>query len=497
MMNREQKIKKLLLRDEIEKRKCEQSYYEFVKKAFAILEPQTKFLDNWHIKYLCDEIQEEIERIARNEIKTKDINCNIPPRSLKSYIFSIMLCPWAWTRFPHLKFINSSHSKELSTEHCVEGRRLIDSDWYQKHWGGVFQLSSDQNVKSHYKNTMGGKRFSTSVKGKVTGHGADVIVTDDLMDPESADSDADRKRAIDHYMKTLFTRLNDQQVGLRINVQQRLHEEDISGVIAKHHAAKYHSIVIPAELDIEVIHPKGLQKHYVDGLFFPARFNRLFLEEAKAMGDLNYYTQFGQRPSKPGGSIFKRDDFRYYRLLPAVIDGWYMSIDATFDGKDEQKKNEPDFVVIQVWAKHGANVYWVDQIRKQMDILQTVEAIKMLCIKWPKVRQKFIEKKANGAAIITMLKGQIPGLIPFEPDKFGSKIARARAVSYVVTSGNVYVPHPDLNSEVIKFLDECTMFPNVKKDDQVDAFVQFLLNIFESYKDRLRKLLGKKQEKRK
>lgn len=481
-----------MLHDEKERRLCENSYYEFVKRAFRELEPQTEFLDNWHIKYLCDEIQEEIERIARGDKKTKDIDNNIPPRSLKSYIFSIMLCPWAWTRFPWLKFINASHSKELSIEHCVEGRRLIDSDWYQKHWGGIFQMASDQNVKSHYKNDKGGKRFATSVKGKVTGHGADVIVVDDLMDPDSAESDAERKRAIDYFFKTLFTRLNDQEVGLRVNVQQRLHEEDISGVIASHHAGSYHRIVIPAELDVEVIQPKALQVHYRDGLFFPRRFNHDFLTQAKAMGDINYYTQFGQRPSKPGGTIFKRDDFRFYRILPAIIDGWYMSIDATFDGKDEQKKNEPDFVVIQVWVKSGANIYWVDHIRRQMDILQTIEAIKAMCIKWPKIRQKFIEKKANGAAIITTLKGEIAGLIPFIPDEFGNKIARARAMSYVVSSGNVYVPHPDTNSEVIKFLDECTMFPNVKHDDQVDAFVQLLLNIFESSTVRLRKFLGKK-----
>ena len=131
--------------------------YEFTK-AFWHEVVKDPFIDNWHIKFLCDRIQEEVERIAERIPKTKDLIVNISPRSLKSYIFSIMLCPWSWTKYPSLKFINSSYSHQLSTDHCLKGRRLIQSAWYQMHWGHQFELTGDQNAKSFYENDKGKAR---------------------------------------------------------------------------------------------------------------------------------------------------------------------------------------------------------------------------------------------------------------------------------------------------------------------------------------------------
>jgi len=88
------------LTTELERRECEESYYQFFLNAWGVLEPHTSLVKNWHIEYLCDALQKEIERIAASKPKTKDLNLNIPPRSAKSYITSIMLCPWAWTKYP-------------------------------------------------------------------------------------------------------------------------------------------------------------------------------------------------------------------------------------------------------------------------------------------------------------------------------------------------------------------------------------------------------------
>ena len=177
------KVEKVKLGLEYQKRCCQKRYYDFFLAAWEVLEPVNDLKLNWHIEYLCHRLQREIERLGRKEKKDKDIIINISPRSLKSYIVSIMLCPWAWTKYPHLKFISASHSRELSIEHCRKSRQLIDSEWYQRFWHNAFGLTGDQNVKSFYENNKSGVRYAASIAGGVTGHGADVIVADDLIDP--------------------------------------------------------------------------------------------------------------------------------------------------------------------------------------------------------------------------------------------------------------------------------------------------------------------------
>ena len=54
-------------------------------------------------------------------------------------------------------------------------------------------------------------------------------------------------------------------------------------------------------------------------------------------------------------------------------------------------------------------------------------------------------------------------------------MARAAAVSPMIESGNVYLPHPQIAPWVTGFIEECAAFPNGAHDDQVDAATQALL----------------------
>ncbi|MCQ6344345.1 phage terminase large subunit, partial [Bacillus cereus] len=65
-------------------------------------------------------------------------------------------------------------------------------------------------------------------------------------------------------------------------------------------------------------------------------------------------------------------------------------------------------------------------------------AIRNMVRKHPKVHAKLVEDKANGPANISMLKNEIGGMIPVNPQ--GGKVARVNAVSPFIESGNVYLP---------------------------------------------------------
>jgi predicted phage terminase large subunit-like protein len=70
--------------------------------------------------------------------------------------------------------------------------------------------------------------------------------------------------------------------------------------------------------------------------------------------------------------------------------------------------------------------------------------------KWPKATIKLVEDKANGTAVLAMLKRELPGLIGVDPK--GGKIARANAVSALVEAGDVFLPHPQIAPWVDAFV---------------------------------------------
>ena len=105
-----------------------------------------------------------------------------------------------------------------------------------------------------------------------------------------------------------------------------------------------------------------------------------------------------------------------------------------------------------------------------MDFPETLKAIRHIADKYPQRYSILVEDKANGSAIISMLKHEIGGIIPITPKE--SKIARANAITGIVEAGNVYLPeYADYTGE---FVEEFASFPNGVHDDLVDACTQFI-----------------------
>jgi predicted phage terminase large subunit-like protein len=207
------------------------------------------------------------------------------------------------------------------------------------------------------------------------------------------------------------------------------------------------------------------------------------LEATKiSAGTYTWSSLYQQRPSPAGGSIFNRGWWgdsmavapnrnQFYNqspkeletLMDIVIQSW----DATF--KDT---SGTDFVVGQVWGRKGADYYLLDQVRDRMDIIATMQSIRMLSSKWPLSSAKLIEDKANGPAIISMLRREIAGIIPVEPQ--GGKVVRAQAIVPYVESGNVWLPQPRNAPWLNDVIEELSTFPTGKQDDIVDSMSQAL-----------------------
>lgn len=187
------------------------------------------------------------------------------------------------------------------------------------------------------------------------------------------------------------------------------------------------------------------------------------------LGSYGTAGQLQQRPTPRGGGIVKRENFRFYYKAdtPTDFDLRVISIDAAF--KDTAASS---FVAIQLWGRRPPDSYLLDQRRERMSFTKTLAALKEMRQNNPQVNYIMIEDKANGPAIIDVVRKSIPGVVPETPR--GSKLARAEAAAPLIESHNVWVPNPEESPWVELFLGEWCAIPNNAFWDQVDTADQYL-----------------------
>jgi len=98
-----------------------------------------------------------------------------------------------------------------------------------------------------------------------------------------------------------------------------------------------------------------------------------------------------------------------------------------------------------------------------------------------------IEDKANGSALIEVLRQAVPGVLGIEP--VGSKDARVSAASVYLQAGNFWLP--DANEQTQDAINEAASFPRGARDDFIDTVAHALLltigNSDSTFLDRLTK----------
>jgi len=292
----------------VEREACQNSFFEFVQSFWSVVIKEVPQY-NWHIPYLCEELQKLSVSIVNRDKKPYDLIINIPPGTTKSTIVTIMFPAWLWTQDPTLRIITNSYSAELSTEHAVKSRDIIQSDKYKSLFPEVV-IRRDKSGKENYENTATGARYTTSTGGTITGKHAHVIINDDPLNPKQAASDVQRKEANEH-TKTLSSRKVDKSKTPTITIMQRLHESDVTGYLIAKKGENIRHICLPAESNGDV-RPESLRDNYINGLLDPVRLSREVLDEALVdLGSRGYAGQYGQSPVADGGNIIKNEWFQY------------------------------------------------------------------------------------------------------------------------------------------------------------------------------------------
>ena len=459
----------------------------YIETAWPLVEPARPFVNNWSIGATC----EHLEATITGEITRLVIT--IPPGTMKSLTCGVFFPSWVWSEIPGKRFITSSYSETISRRDSLKTRHLVESDWYKARWGHMFSLLKDQKAAGYYHNDRGGFRLATTVRGSVTGEHADIQMVDDPIKPLEVTksmhvAQTTLKECWTWWTETMATRLVDFDKSVRIIIMQRLHAGDLAGEVLKE--GGYEHLMLPMEFEKKrkCFTSIGFEDPRTEEgeLLFPARFSKQAVEKLKkSLTPRGVAAPLQPSPKSAGGKIIKEAWARFYTVPPRrftlVIQSW----DCTFKDADTS-----DYVVGQVWGMVDGDYYLLDQVRAQMGFVDTCKAVKMLVSKWPKSRQKLVEDKANGTAVVDTLKKKIPGFKLVEPE--GGKDSRLHAVEHLWESGNVYLPVKEIAPWVHEpdgFLDEVTGFPAKAHDDQADAMSQALIYLEKKTLGRLRQAM--------
>lgn len=453
-----------------------QNFGDFVKHTF----PGYQF--NWHHQILIERLQKLVFQ------KDQRLMIFMPPRHGKSELVSRRFPAYFLGRRPDAKIIACSYSAGLATNFSRDVQRIMESKEYHEVFPDVLipntPYSREHPDNSKYKRQTAffeilehhGDMLSTGVGGSITGMGADLAIIDDpVKNEEEANSETMREALFGWYNSTLYTRLEG---GANLVIcQTRWHKQDLSGKLlqeAEIDGEKWEIINLPAiatEASVQSpLDPRDPGEPLWEGKYPLPRLEII----KKQVGTRVWSSLYQQSPVIEGGNIIKEEWFQYYHKLPFDVNKWreaytVTSWDLTF------KKTGKSYVVGAVLSKYKNQFYLVDMYRAKADIVETQAAIEKLAKKYPACKVHLIEGKANGPAIVSLLKRKVPNLVEVNPGT--SKDERLHSVSPIFEAGNFLLP---MNSPLSKtVIEELVSFPNADNDDIVDAISQGLNRFME------------------
>jgi predicted phage terminase large subunit-like protein len=443
--------------------------YSFIREIFPIVSPNDAFAGNWHI----EAIAYQLTRVAKGEVKRLIIT--VPPRSLKSICASVAFPAFVLGRDPRRKIIGVSYSEGLARKHSNDCRAVMRSPLYSRLFPHT-RISPAKDTELEFATTLGGGRLATSVGGTLTGRGGNLIVIDDPMKPQDAQSEAARESTKQWHANTLLTRLDNKTRDAIVVVMQRLHVDDLVGHLLEQEGWVHLNLPAIAESEQRIaLNATHSHLRHPGELLHPEHDPRYVLDEFKhSMGSLAFSAQYQQEPIAEGGNLVKWQWFEFYDEPPArdfndrIIVSWDTALSA---------KELASFSVCVVLQVRGETAYVLDVLRERLEYPDLRRKVIELHKRWRHVNNDYalvIENKGSGMSLIQDLKKENIHAIAVDPA--GDKVMRVNEQTARIEAGSVWLPKqaPWLD----EFRREILAFPASRHSDQVDAFSQALDRAF-------------------
>jgi len=457
---------------------------------------------------------EHCQALFEGRIPGHRLLVNMPPRMLKSIMFSVVFPIWCWLQNPSLDIISLAYSKTLADRDSGRSRDLLKSDLFRRIFPGRATIRMGHNRINDFRindegNYIGGRRMAFPFTG-IMGHGCDIMIIDDAHDPTKGYQHGAIERVLSAWTGSIRSREHKPGETRILAGMQRVYPEDLSNLLL---VEGFEHLCLPQEYDpdnpspstsIGFSDPRSEPGELIDPRRWPE--DRL---QTERHNPFTFAAQHNQNPLSESGGIFKREWFRWYRpgLAAPYFDhdlwriigmpehrpilvwpeptewSWsYASWDiaSTERSASDRASAATTGSYWKVPAAAPADRYWVDEEWCQVDPTEVRERVHAFAQTHP-ANATIIEAKETGRAIISDLKSLIHGVEGFNPGPYGDKTNRAVGICGTVKEGHVYLPHPDLSPltadnrpKVLLWLSEVCQVPNGRWD-RTDAFVQLQL----------------------
>lgn len=509
---------------------CRRKFSTFFRQGWHVLEPSTPLSDNWHIDAVCDHLQALLEdwravqraQAANNKKKPgellldiplqriQNLVVNIPPGTAKSRMLSVYAPAWMWLEWPEWRAVFISGNPRVALRDSMFCREVIRSEWYQSlfqpTWGTKWSITYGKDAKSFFHNTRGGLRLAIGAKSKITGDRFDSVIVDDPNDMATVESLAEREGVNDWWDGAAGNRVNDLRYSTRVLIQQRGHEDDLSGHVLPSNAW-FHLLI---RMEHEATKP-GDDRHCkcpscqrgtnpigwqdprttAGELLDPRRFPEFVLNQERIrLGTRGYAGQYQQRPAPAEGMIFKEAWFvNRYRSLPKLTD-----VATIWDTALKDKEENDETACLTVGTGPDGNLYLVRMMHGRWetpDVAQFLidQAYWLKKVFGEEYKGDYVEDKVSGTTLMQYVRrhtdtdrhrqhdGMLLALIPIQVGK-DDKVARAHGVTPLCEALRVLLPdgeaYPATQSWVRDLLAQLLTFPAGSHDDIVDVFVYSL-----------------------
>lgn len=448
-----------------------QSFAEFVKMAWRVIEPGTTLRWNWHLDAMCA----HLEAISRGELRPRLI-INVPPGSSKSTIVTVLWQAWEWGPLGkrHLRYVTTSFDLVNVKRDTGKTLDVIRSRWFQSLWPEVDLKTEGVLSFSNYDT---GSRLGVAFKS-VTGKRGDRLVVDDPHSILGAESETQRDTAVTMFIEGGLNRTNDWETSAIVIVMQRLHEGDLTGALLARDYGFIH-LMIPMEFEparrcttpLQVPDGQGGKKDWTDPrsydgeLMDPVRFPPAAVADLKKSGEYAWNGQYQQRPSPRKGGMFKVEKIDIVERCPPggkTVAGW--------DFAGSKRKKSP-YTCRVLMTRIGGDIYVRDVVREQTNPTE-LDAL---------LESTSIEDRNRVPSVLISIP-QDPGqagkhqkwafsdlLIGFNyiaTPETGDKETRAEPFAAQVGAERVHLVKGDWNSA---YIEELRNFPSANLKDQVDA----------------------------
>lgn len=259
---------------------------------------------------------------------------------------------------------------------------------------------SNTNADQHTIDLCSKKRFSTIVCKSLSGQVTGVVEASNILYIDDAVESQEEARNIER-LNGLWARVSDDLLGRRkegVPIIAQGTRFSINDPIGRLQAIAPQMGWRTKVVEVPALNPKTDESNfcYKYGLGFSTAYYR---NERKMLADIQWESEYQQRPIEEKGAVFGRNDLQYYDKLPDLEWDAIISIVDPSEGKG-------DYTCMPVGFISGTEVYVEDVVFSQA--LPEVNAPKCgsMCVKYG-VKICQVESNANGLLFAEKVEAQI------------------------------------------------------------------------------------------